>query len=37
MSQNDDDIKGEDEDPARTLDAGQPLCEIGSHSRATRT
>jgi len=29
MSQNDDHIKGEDEDPSRTLDAGQPLCEIG--------
>ena len=30
MSQNDDHIKGEDEDPSRTLDAGQPLYELGS-------
>ena len=30
MSQNDDRIKGEDEDPSRTLDAGKPLHEIGS-------
>jgi len=30
MSQNDDPIKREDEDSARTLDAGKLLCEIGS-------
>ncbi len=31
MSQNDDHIRGEDEDPARTLDSGKPLYELGSH------
>jgi len=31
MSQNDDHIRQEDEDPSRTLDAGKPLYELGSH------
>jgi len=31
MSQNDDHLGQEDEDPSRTLDAGQPLLELGSH------
>ena len=31
MSQNEDHIRGEDEDPSRTLDAGKPLYELGSH------
>jgi serine/threonine protein kinase len=31
MGQNDDHITGEDADPSRTLDAGQPLLELGSH------
>ncbi len=31
MSQNDDHIGQEDEDPSRTLDAGKPLYELGSH------
>jgi serine/threonine protein kinase len=30
MSQNDDHVRQEDEDPSRTLDAGKPLYEIGS-------
>jgi WD40 repeat protein/serine/threonine protein kinase len=31
MGQNDDHIRGEDEDPSRTLDAVKPLYELGSH------
>jgi WD40 repeat protein/serine/threonine protein kinase len=31
MGQNDDHIRPEDEDPSRTLDAGKPLYELGSH------
>jgi len=31
MSQNDDHIRGEDEDPSRTLDAVKPLHALGSH------
>jgi WD40 repeat protein/serine/threonine protein kinase len=31
MGQNDDHIGQEDEDPSRTLDAGKPLYELGSH------
>ena len=30
MGQNEDHIGQEDEDPSRTLDAGQPLYELGS-------
>ena len=31
MSQNDGHIEREEEDPSRTLDAGKPLLELGSH------